>query len=96
MWNQFQPESHLGGSVVIPHSGLQADMQIELVFGVILGPGHFLKAIGFCVDELGILRHRLIWVTGDRRKKKKEKEGHALRHVASKSLHQIKQGIITS
>lgn len=49
-------------------------MQIELVFGVILGPGHLLKAIGFCMNELGILRNRLIWVTGDRREKKKRKK----------------------
>lgn len=72
-------------------------MQIELVFGVILGPGHFLKAIGFCMNELGILRNRLIGVTGDRReKKKKEEEGHTLRHGTSKSLHQVQQGITTS
>lgn len=71
--HEFQPESHFCGSVMVPHSGFQANMQIELVFGVILGPGHFLKAIGFCVNELGVLRNWLIRITGDRREKKRER-----------------------
>lgn len=52
-------------------------MQIELVFGVILGPRHFLEAIGFCVNELGVLRNRLVRVTGGRREKKRERS-HSL------------------
>lgn len=74
--DEFQPERHFGSSVVIPDSGLQANMQIQLVLWVVLGPGHFLKAIGFCVNELGVLRNRLIRVTGDRKKGQRERRSH--------------------
>lgn len=74
MRHQLQPEGHFGGSVVIPHAGLQADVQIELVFGVILGPGHLLEAVGFRVNELGVLRNGLIGVTEDRRETEKEEK----------------------
>jgi hypothetical protein len=74
VWDQFQPEGDFRGSIVIPHAGLQANVQIQLVFGVILGPGHFLKAVGFCVNELGVLWNRLIGVTEDRREREKREE----------------------
>lgn len=73
MWDQFQPEGDFRGPIVIPHAGLQADVQIQLVFGVILGPGHLLEAVGFCVNELGVLWDRLIGVTEDRREREKRK-----------------------
>lgn len=47
---------------MVPDSRFEADMKIELVFGVILGPGYLLKAVGLCVDELGILWNRLVWI----------------------------------
>ena len=74
VWDQFQPEGDFRGSIVIPHAGLQANVQIQLVFGVILGPGHFLEAVGFCVNELGVLWNRLIGVTEDRREREKREE----------------------
>lgn len=74
--DEFQPERHFCGSVVIPHSGFQADMQVQLVLWVILGPGHLLKAIGFCVNELGVLRNRLVGITGDRKEGQRERRSH--------------------
>lgn len=37
-------------------------MKVELVFGVVLGPGYLLKPVGFCVDELCILWNWLVWI----------------------------------
>lgn len=42
--------------------GLQADVQVELVFLVVACPCHLFKAIGLGVDELGVLGNRLVWV----------------------------------
>lgn len=60
MGDQVFPESYFCGSVVVPNPRLQADMQIQLVVGVILRPGDFLKAIGLGVDELRVLWHWFI------------------------------------
>lgn len=62
MGNQFQPERHLGGSVVVPDSGFEADVKVKLVLGVVLCPGDLLKAVGLGVDELGVLRNRLVGI----------------------------------
>lgn len=62
MGHQVFPEGHLGGTVVIADTGLQADVQVQLVVRVVFGPGHLLKTVGFSVDELGVLRHWLVGV----------------------------------
>ena len=61
--HQVFPEGHLGGAVVVSDARLQADVQVQLVMGVVLGPGHLLEAVGLGVNELRILRHRLVGVT---------------------------------
>lgn len=38
-------------------------MKVELVFGVVLGPSYFFKAVGLSVDELGILWNWLVWIS---------------------------------
>lgn len=53
---------------------LQPDVKVQLVSGIVFGPGHFLKAVGFCVNELGVLWNRLIGVTEDRREREKREE----------------------
>lgn len=60
MWNEFQPERHLGRTVVVSHSGFEADVKVELVFWVVLRPGHLLKPVGLRVDELCVLWNRLV------------------------------------
>lgn len=60
------PEGHFGGAVVVAHTWLQADMQVQLVLGVVLGPGYLFKAVGLGVDELGVLGNRFVWVATDR------------------------------
>lgn len=60
---QVLPERHLSGAVVVSHSGLQANVQIQLVLRVVLRPGDFLKAVGLRVDELGVLRDGLIRIS---------------------------------
>lgn len=62
MRNQLQPESNLGSPVVVPYSRFETDVKVELVFGVVLGPRYFFKAVRFGVDELCILWHRLVWI----------------------------------
>ena len=74
MRHQLQPEGHFGGSVVIAHAGLQADVQVQLVLGVVLGPGHLLEAVGFGVNELGVLRNGLVGVAEDTRETEKEEK----------------------
>ena len=63
MWNELQPKCNLCSAVVVSDSRLEADVKVELVFWVVLGPGYLLKSVGFCVDELCILWNRLVWVT---------------------------------
>lgn len=63
MRNQFQPEGDLSCAVVVSDSRFEANVKVELVFGVVLGPGYLLKAVGFCVDELGILWDWLVWIS---------------------------------
>ena len=60
--DQVLPESHLGGPVVVTYPWLQPDVQVQLVTGVVLGPGHLLKPIGLGVDELGVLGDGLVGV----------------------------------
>ncbi len=62
--DQLKPERDFGGTVVVSDTGLQANVEVELFFRGVLRPGHFFKAVRFSVDELGVLRNRLVWVTG--------------------------------
>lgn len=62
--DQLEPEGDFGGAVVISDTGLQANVEVQLLFRGVLRPGHFFKTVWFSVDELGVLRNRLVWVTG--------------------------------
>lgn len=62
--DKLEPEGDFGGTVVVSDPGLQANVQVQLLFGGIFGPGDFLESVWLCVDELGVLRNWLIWVTG--------------------------------
>lgn len=62
--DQLEPEGDFGGTVVVSDTGLQANVEVQLLFRGVLRPGHFLKSIRFSVDELGVLRNWLIRVTG--------------------------------
>lgn len=62
MRNQLQPQVDLVGTIVFFDAGLQANVQVKLVFLIVTCPCHFLKAIGFGVDELGVLGDWLVWV----------------------------------
>lgn len=62
--DQLEPERDFGGTVVVSDTGLQADVEVQLLFRGVLRPGHFLKPVRFSVDEFGVLRNWLIWVTG--------------------------------
>lgn len=64
--NQLEPEGDLRGTIVVSDAGLKADVEVQLLFGGVLGPGHFLEAVRFGVDELGILRNRLVRVAGNK------------------------------
>lgn len=44
-------------------------MQVELVLLVVACPGNLLKAVGFGVDELGVLGDRLVGVPDRQRKR---------------------------
>lgn len=61
MRDQVLPERHFSGTVVIPDSWLEADVQVQLVLRAVFGPGYLFEAIGLSVDELGVLRH---WFVG--------------------------------
>lgn len=61
--DQLEPEGDFGGTVVVSDTRLQAYVEVELLFGGVLRPGHFFKTVRFSVDELGVLRNRLVWVT---------------------------------
>lgn len=63
MRNQFQPEGNLSSSVVVPNPRFEADVKVELVFGVVLGPGYLLEAVRLRVDELSVLWNRLVWIS---------------------------------
>lgn len=65
MWHQVFPKGHFGGPVVVTNPRLQTNVQVQLIVGVILGPGHLLKTVGLSVDELGVLWNRLVWITAD-------------------------------
>lgn len=57
----FHP-GYLVGAVVLLDPWLEADVQVQLVLLVVAGPGNLLEAIGFGVDELGVLGDRLVGV----------------------------------
>lgn len=61
--HKLEPERDFGGTVVVSDTGLQTDVEVELLFGGVLRPSHFFKSVWFSVDELGVLRNWLIWVT---------------------------------
>lgn len=84
MRHQFQPEGHLVGPVVVSNSRFQADVEILLVLGIELGPDDFFKAVGFGVNELGVLRNRQVGVT----------EGEHTEHLSNRRLTPIIFGFI--
>lgn len=69
MGHKVFPKGHFGGTVVVAHTWLQANMQVQLVLGVVFGPGNLFKAVGFGVDELGVLGNWFVWITAERGKK---------------------------
>lgn len=66
MGHKVFPEGHFGGAVVVAHTWLQSDVQVQLVLRVVLGPGDLFKAVGLCVDELGVLGNRFVWIARKR------------------------------
>ena len=91
------PKGHLSGPVMIADPWLQPDVKVQLVSGIVFGPGHFLKAVGLGVNELGVLRDRLIGVTEDRREREK-REGGKKKRSHSSACHKsilIKQNEMT-
>lgn len=50
--------------------GLQANVEVQLVFLVVACPCHFFKAIGLGVDELGVLGDRLVGVPDNNNQRK--------------------------
>lgn len=53
---------YLVGTVVLFNTGLQANVQVKLVFLVVARPCHFFKTIRLGVDELGVLWDWLVRV----------------------------------
>ena len=47
---------------MVTDSRFETNVKVELVFGVVLGPGYLFKTVGFCVDELCILWNWLVWI----------------------------------
>lgn len=70
VWHQLEPEGDFGGPVVVPDTRLQANVEVQLLFGGVLRPGHLFKSVRFSVDELSVLRNWLIWIAGKIKKKK--------------------------
>lgn len=66
MGHKVFPEGHFGGAVVVAHTWLQSDVQVQLILGVVLGPGDLFKAVGLCVDELSVLGNRFVWIATKR------------------------------
>lgn len=87
MWDELQPEGDLGGAVMVPDSRLEADVEVQLVFGVVLGPGHLLEAVGFRVNELCILWNWLVWIP-ERGKQKKESKSNK-RFYAAENMRRV-------
>lgn len=63
MRHQLEPEGDFGGPVVVSDARLQANVEVQLLFRSVLRPGHLFKSVGLRVDELGVLRNWLIWIT---------------------------------
>lgn len=72
--HQVFPEGHFGGTVVVPDTRLQTNVQVKLVVGVILGPGHLLKTVGLGVDEFSVLWHWLVRIPVRTHEKRLESE----------------------
>ena len=64
--DELEPEGDFGGAVVVSDARLQANVEVQLLFRGVLRPGHLFETVRFRVDELGVLRNRLVWVTGER------------------------------
>jgi len=67
--DQLEPEGNLGGTIVVSDTRLEANVEVKLFFRGVFRPGNFFKAIRLCVNELGVLRNWLIWITVEREKK---------------------------
>lgn len=63
MRDKLEPQVDFVGTVVLLDAWFQANVKIKLLLLVVPCPCHLLKAVGFGVDELGVLRHRLVRVT---------------------------------
>lgn len=74
MRNQLKPEGNFVGTVIVPDARLQPDVEVLLVFRAELGPDNFFKAIGLSMDELGILRHWNVRITGKKKLKQSQKK----------------------
>lgn len=62
--DQLEPEGYFSGTVVVSDTRLEPNVEVQLLFRCVFRPGHFFKTIGLCVDELGVLRNWLVWITG--------------------------------
>lgn len=70
--HQLKPEGNFVGTVIVPDARLQPDVEVLLVFRAELGPDNFFKAIGLSMDELGILWHWNVRITGKKVETKSE------------------------
>lgn len=62
VWNQLQPERHLSSPIVVSNSRFEADVKVQLVLWVVLGPCHLFEAVGLRVNELCVLGNRLVGI----------------------------------
>lgn len=65
--DQLEPEGDLGGTVVVSDARLETNVEVQLLFRSVFRPGNLLKAVRLCVDELGVLRNWLVWISGERK-----------------------------
>lgn len=72
--HQLKPEGNFVGTVIVPDARLQPDVEVLLVFRAELGPDNFFKAIGLSMDELGILWHWNVRITGKKKLKQSQKK----------------------
>lgn len=57
---------------MVADARFEADVEVQLVFGVVLGPGDLFKPVGLCVDELCILGNWLVWIPKRVKEKKRD------------------------
>lgn len=62
VWNQLQPERHLSSPVVVSHSRFETNVKVQLVLWVVLGPCYLFEAVWLRMNELCVLRNRLVWI----------------------------------